>query len=108
MIQETGAACLDIGIDRLSWVVWLRTCFPLNTSASTPRAAPFMDFSHMICTWPWGAQVMGPRYWSQSPSSVCKEADGQSEGEGQTALEQAVFTRGTVYPAYVTEICLLV
>lgn len=51
---------------------------------------------------------MGPRYWSQSPSSVCKEADGRSEGEGQTALEQAVFTRGTVYPAYVTEICLLV
>jgi hypothetical protein len=36
--------------------------FPLNTSASTPMAAPVMDFSHMTCTWPWGVQVMGPQY----------------------------------------------
>lgn len=54
-----------------------------------------------------------PRSWAYSIghnllSSVCKEADGRSEGEGQMALEQAVFTWGTVYPAYVTKLCLLV
>lgn len=65
-----------------------------------------MDFSHMTCTLPWGAQIIAHRIGHNLPSSMCKKADGPSEGEGQRALEQAVFTQ--VSPAYVTEICLLV
>lgn len=53
-----------------------------------------------------GSPDHSPQYWSQPP--VFYVQDGPSEGEGQRTLEQAVFTQGTVSPAYVTEIYLLV
>lgn len=66
-----------------------------------------MDLSHMTCN-----GLGEPRPWAHSvglnlPFSVCKKADGLSEGEGLRAVEQTMFTQGTVSLAHVTVICLI-
>lgn len=98
--------CLDLSICTRLYGLGTRSssehlCFHTNGS---PCHGLFSYDMHM---------TLGPKSWTHSighnlPSSVCKKADGLSEGEGQRALEQAVFTRGTVSPACVAEVCLLV